>query len=254
MRRFVVKGRAREGAVLANSAESLILEALTRAVGASVGVPLLGTKAAPGLFASGAAGKQAAQACKERGFVRVVHTEAKGRATIEYGTLTEEGWAHLLQHTSPRPILETLLARLEASQASTAELAALGRRHEQLLDAIRAALTRLQQQLHDPAPAPVKVNGQAAPQDVIRTRLAGWCEKNPLGDCPLPELYRQARESCPKLTIGRFHDALRQLREQHIIHLHPWTGPMYELPEPALALLVGHEVAYYANLRSQNEG
>jgi len=29
----------------------------------------------------------------------------------------------------------------------------------------------------------------------------------------------------------------------------PWTGPLYDLPEPHFALLVGHEVAYYASSR-----
>ena len=28
-----------------------------------------------------------------------------------------------------------------------------------------------------------------------------------------------------------------------------WTGPLYAIPEPPLALLVGHEIAYYASPR-----
>ena len=67
----------------------------------------------------------------------------------------------------------------------------------------------------------------------------------PSVDCPLPHLYRTLSEQ----TIGQFHDALRQLHSQQRIYLHPWTGPLCELPEPALALLVGHEVAYYASAR-----
>jgi len=35
------------------------------------------------------------------------------------------------------------------------------------------------------------------------------------------------------------------LREAGRLRLAPWTGPLYELPEPALALLIGHEVLYY---------
>ena len=53
----------------------------------------------------------------------------------------------------------------------------------------------------------------------------------------------------PSLTIGQFHDSLRRLHEMEKIYLHPWTGPLYEIPEPACALLVGHEVAYYASVR-----
>ena len=51
------------------------------------------------------------------------------------------------------------------------------------------------------------------------------------------------------MSVGLFHDALRQLHEDHQVYLHPWTGPLYALPEPAFALLVGHEVAYYASIR-----
>jgi hypothetical protein len=71
-----------------------------------------------------------------------------------------------------------------------------------------------------------------------------------LGDCPLPELFREARTIAPTLSIGQFHDGLRTLHTREQIYLHPWTGPLYGLPEPTLALLVGHEVAYYASPRN----
>ena len=51
------------------------------------------------------------------------------------------------------------------------------------------------------------------------------------------------------MTVGRFHDALRQLYEMNRVYLHPWTGPLYEIPEPLYALLAGHEIAYYASPR-----
>jgi hypothetical protein len=74
------------------------------------------------------------------------------------------------------------------------------------------------------------------------------------GDCPLPELYRRLTERHAGLSIGRFHDLLRHLHDSHRVYLHPWTGPLYELPEPPLALLVGHEVAYYASPRISDLG
>lgn len=70
-----------------------------------------------------------------------------------------------------------------------------------------------------------------------------------LEDCPLTELYQSALKTCSPLTIGQFHDALRELHQREQIYLHPWTGPLYEIPEPALALLIGHEIAYYASTR-----
>lgn len=70
-----------------------------------------------------------------------------------------------------------------------------------------------------------------------------------LGDCAFPEFFREARRTVPALSIGQFHDGLRLLQERGQVYLHPWTGPLYDLPEPGLAFLVGHEVAYYVSLR-----
>jgi hypothetical protein len=84
----------------------------------------------------------------------------------------------------------------------------------------------------------------------ILARLADWAASaGAAQDCPLPDLYRSltCRENPP--TIGAFHDALRQLHADHRVYLHPWTGPLYALPEPSYALLVGHNVAYYASGR-----
>jgi hypothetical protein len=82
----------------------------------------------------------------------------------------------------------------------------------------------------------------------VLTHLAGWQTRGRLQDCPLPELYCVARQAAPSLTIGRFHDGLRALHDRRQIDLQPWTGPLYEIPEPAVALLVGHAIAYYASL------
>ena len=83
----------------------------------------------------------------------------------------------------------------------------------------------------------------------IQEHLLAWHDSGALGDCPLPELFRRLRGSFPALTIGQFHDRLRLMHQGERIHLHPWTGPLHEMPEPACAILIGHEIAYYASLR-----
>lgn len=83
----------------------------------------------------------------------------------------------------------------------------------------------------------------------VSDQLAAWVDVGSLGDCPLPELFRRLQVHDADLTIGVFHDRLRLLHQGGKIYLHPWTGPLYEMPEPAYALLVGHEIAYYASLR-----
>ena len=59
------------------------------------------------------------------------------------------------------------------------------------------------------------------------------------------DLYERLRQRRLPLTVGQFHDTLRALRAAGRLRLSAWTGPLYELPEPALALLVGAEVLYY---------
>ena len=67
-------------------------------------------------------------------------------------------------------------------------------------------------------------------------------------DCPLPKLFQCLAESGPPPSIGEFHDSLRKLYDEKAIYLHPWTGPLYALPEPNYALLAGHNIAYYASI------
>lgn len=82
----------------------------------------------------------------------------------------------------------------------------------------------------------------------IVTCLSDW--SGAVGeDCPLPRLYRSLSTRDLQPTIGEFHDCLRDLYAAGTIYLHPWTGPLYALPEPAYALLAGHNIAYYASVR-----
>ena len=89
----------------------------------------------------------------------------------------------------------------------------------------------------------------AAPQGWQDSALAFLEGRQSAEDCPLPELYRRAKQASPGLTIGGFHDGLRGLCAEGRLYLHPWTGPLYALPEPPFALLIGHEIAYYASPR-----
>src|SRR5262249_10080449 len=99
--------------------------------------------------------------------------------------------------------------------------------------------------------APVVADPVADLAAAILARLSDWASSANAGeDCPLPELFRSLTTREPQPSIGEFHDALRKLHADGVIYLHPWTGPLYALPEPAYALLVGHGVAYYASPRS----
>lgn len=92
--------------------------------------------------------------------------------------------------------------------------------------------------LLEPPPAP----------DLAPAVLAYLADHTGPTDCALPELYR-ALALTDALTIGAFHDCLRALHADGAVSLPQWTGPLYALPEPQYALLIGHGIAYYASLR-----
>ena len=252
---------------MADKSQQLVLTALARAA-AAAGTPLHGGKAAPGLFPATAAGKQAAQRCREEGYLCPLNEPAathKAGPPPQRWAITDKGLAYLLTEVSPRPVLEDLVRALEARHGQVEELLALARRAQADVEAMRAGVEKVLAHVGaggPPAGASHSLNalyqhfrggdanGDTLPQALLG-ELAHWAPAGASEDCPLPELFRRLQEQAPGLTLGAFHDALRRLHDAGQVYLHPWTGPLYDIPEPACALLVGHMVAYYA---SKKEG
>lgn len=247
---------------MADKSTQLILDALSRAAAEPAGLPLYVQKTEPGLFPATTAARTAADRAKAEGLLRVLESESKGRAARETCVLTDKGRQYLVHQSSPRQVLEDFVRVLEDRQAAVAELSAAAVRMAAGLESIRTAVEQVLPRLTDhyqsngtPMNAifiPARPSAPAASDALIsdvKARLAEWhAAAGSSQDCPLPDLYRTL-ESGNQLSVGLFHDALRQLHDDHQVYLHPWTGPLYALPEPAFALLVGHEVAYYASIR-----
>jgi hypothetical protein len=198
--------------------------------------------------------------------------------------ITEKGQSLLLEQGNPRQVLEDLVRVLEARQAQVGEMLHLAGQMRADIVHLKAGAERILQQVPrtEALTASLEMsaagNGQrqryeatpartiesppragtaeqvAALHRAIFSRLERWHVSGASEDHPLAELFRHVQAGIPGLTIGRFHDALRDLHEADRIYLHPWTGPLYELPEPAFALLVGHLIAYYASSRAPQEG
>src|SRR5262245_39701732 len=236
---------------LADKSTQLIVEALSKAVADPDGLPLFAAKAAPGLFPATDTARLSAQRCHDEGWLKPVRTDTAGKQPRDLYGVTDKGLAWLLNRTSPRQVLEDLVRAVEARQEQLAELADAVRRTRDGLDALRALAEQVLPQVRPPS-----LNGHAhAPEPGCDDRVLAELERRhgdgspaAMADCPLPELFRCVASE--RLTVGRFHDALRRLHDAGRVWLHPWTGPLYELPEPAYALLVGHEVAYYASARA----
>lgn len=263
-----------------------ITDALSKAAAEPAGLPLFAAKGEPGLFPTAA--KLAAQKAASDGLVQVVRTETKGKTSRELFGITERGWEQLLAAVNPKQVLEDFVRVLESRQSEVGELLGTAKRMADSLHGLKDAVSRVLPQIatarmlsneadsteRSAGPsvslptadfgsrlnvngtphmngtalleAPVETGVELA--EVVLSRLADW--SGAAGeDCPLPELFLSLGTREPQPSIGEFHDVLRKLHADGAIYLHPWTGPLYALPEPALALLVGHGVAYYASAR-----
>jgi hypothetical protein len=245
--------QATEG-VLADKTTQLLLDALRRAAADPGGILLHGNRKRPGLFTATAAARQLAQRCKDEGYLHVVRSEEDGKGRLETCAITEKGLAYLLNQVSPKQVLEDLTRTLEAHQLHAAELTATARQWEAGLVALRARVERVLQEIPRTgsisaaiASSPPSTNGSEKWTADLVAALDQWQASGAPEDCPLPELYRQIQRLAPTLTIGRFHDELRRLHEAQQVILHPWTGPLYEIPSPTYALMIGHVIAYYAS-------
>lgn len=270
---------------MADKSNQLILMALSRAAAAAAALPLHGGKNIVGLFPTNAAGKQAAQRSQEDGYLTLVSddtapsngesgdtlTLVKKKATpAPLCTITEKGLAYLLSQVSPRQVLEDFVRALEARHEQSDDLLNTARLMQQSIEAMKANVDKVLQHtyklegsserggtatnlktlfagfLNDTEmPSPTASSPQNTLTDAVLAELTRWQNSGASEDCPLPHLFGQVKAN----SIGAFHDALRQLYERDKIYLHPWTGPLYDLPEPPYALLIGHEIAYYASIR-----
>ena len=205
--------------------------------------------------------RAAAQRCKDDGYLQVL--EVGDKPVREVCALTDKGRSWLLHQSSPRQVLEDFVRVLEDRQKQADDLIAAARDMAASLDSLKASVEQMRPLVQGPA-----VNGQihhvhaqsqpptGSPSELsadILTQLAQWHTASS-GDCPLPELFKRLKDAHAQLSIGVFHDELRELHERGQLYLHPWTGPLYALPEPPFALLVGHEIAYYASQRNAECG
>ena len=238
---------------MADKHAPLILEALTRAASEPGGLPPHAARGEVGLFPNTATGKAAARRCLDEKMLQALPAQSNGKPR-EICTITDRGLRHLTEQVSPKKLLEDFVRILEERRGQVEELLATVGRMAQNIDGLKATVSAILPQVQS-ARLPVPVNrlvDSFRPADeiaaAIQTHLADW-RSEAARDCPLPELYRAVSCGHPTCTVGLFHDALRTLHDAGRVYLHPWTGPLYAVPEPAYALMAGHNVAYYASAR-----
>jgi len=238
---------------MADKSTQLMIDALSRAAVDPQGVALFGSKTEPGLFPPTTSAKIAAQRCVEEGYLSVLRHESRGKATREVCVLTDKGMSYLVRQGCPRQVVEDFLRTLELRETHVGQLVQQATQMADSLRSMRSAVEQILPRLHDQPTTHDATssngNGTQTPPlwTAVLAYLAEWHSR--LGqsqDCPLPDLYAHL-DAAP--TIGEFHDCLRLLHDEHQVYLHPWTGPLYQMPQPAFALLIGHEIAYYISRR-----
>jgi DNA-binding PadR family transcriptional regulator len=239
---------------LADKSSRMLIDALTRASLEPDGALLLSSKVEEGLFPPTSVAKRIADRCKEEGLLEVVRLDQAGKKSREIALITDKGRELLKESANPQQLLEDFLRLLERREE---QISSLQQQVTSLYQSIRATHEMLGQYLPDMVKLPPKavqtlpetIAEEPKPVDIkqrILGHLSNWQKPgDAIRDCPLPQLFQAIGNGC---TIGQFHDELRGLDKLKKITLHPWTGPLYLLPMPAFALLIGHQIAYYASL------
>ena len=244
----------------------LVIQALSQAIADPRPKPLHGSKAKTGVFTSSTAvAKEAAQRCCSEGWLeKTGQFDGTAKSRKELYRITPAGIAHAIQSDQTPTLLADMLLAIDQYKeviqglaGDVAQVSELLNRHGELLrqlsrqlvppdleNILRKAASTPSQSQSTEQPSPSKPNPQwlaAANEYVTRFK-----QRNPYGDCPLPELFHQVAES-QGLSIGQFHDGIRQLASEGKIRLHPFTGANYQLKEEQYALMAGQEIKYYVS-------
>lgn len=219
----------------------IILHALNCALESAGVCSLFNKKGVQGLFPLSASGKLAAKYCFEMRLLKVVEQSTK--PFTEMVKITRLGIRSVLEGIRINKLLENAAALIESSGDKNVISACNDDAifYHSLGKAAGLIALKLGASFSDDFSSLAKH---------IFILLKEWSDAGRAGDCQLYYLYQQLSSRCPGITPGFFHDALRDLRQKKLIELHPWTGPLYEMPKPEFALMAGHEIACYASLGS----
>ena len=214
----------------------------------------------PGLFASRtSANAEAAARGVREALIEIVRTEVKGKTTVEWARVTQQGIDYLLRQEAPTHALQELRELLRANEAGVpawvaelrgridalgrqllADVDTLNRRLEQVQQRVTAALERLEQ-AHAPRHAASLPEWGGEAQTYLRQRAHSLPDR----PCSLAELFAALRTRGVELGLKDFHAGLRRLYEHGLVRLHAHNGDGAP-SEPEYALLEGAEVFHYA--------
>jgi hypothetical protein len=240
---------------------AIVLTALKQALAEPGEQRLYRSGKLPGLFPgkSGVNAEAAARAIRE-GLLEVTRTETKGKTSIEWVRVTPRGVGYLHSQESPLEVLREIRAALQTTRQGVplwladvrlelqnleTQITQRMQRYLQWLDALERRVDEAIQRAAQAGPSVPDGLAASVPwaADVLayldRRASAGG------GPCPLPELFAALRQKHGGLSLGAFHDGLRQLHQRRALNL-VLADSAQPLPEPEHALVDGDAVFYYA--------
>lgn len=244
----------------ANSTASDPKAAAVAALSAALAEPtprvLFGTAAAPGFFkGQGAAVKKAAEFCLQEQWLEETGEKlGSGAKAKSLYRLTPRGIQAVLQGSPAVAVLQSLEAGVRSQQQvlqgilaavqQLAEQARSGRLEQLLRDAVQKLNPpNLEETLKRLPAAGGKSGGDDAPwrEEIVR-RARAADSSHPLS---LTDLFQGLKRTWPNLDLGRFHEAVRALRDAGRVRLKPYTRAYAEIATQREPIFLDGEVMYY---------
>lgn len=218
----------------------------------------------PGLFPSTAPGRRAAAKAIQEGYL-----DPAPEVGADCARITAKGREKIAGSLCPKTILEDFVRVLEHRQGIARQMLSNAQKQIDQLERMQAGLGELRSALlgeDNPRSSQIAeatlspnqnttANGQnyltqggpsplAGSLPIVSEFLAEH-ERSSGADLLLFQLFDHLTERLGPISLGEFHDQLRVWHGEGFVALHPWTGPLYQMPRPEVALLTGHEIACY---------
>jgi hypothetical protein len=257
------KGMDKESADSGQKILEILLDGLRSAAKEPTETRLYKSGKLAGVFAgkTGLNGHAASRAV-DNGFLEIIRTEVKGKATHDWVRLTPAGIRFLHDHDSPLNALKELRALLQTTEESIPgwlvdmrrrlqtverQLADDAQRFVSELHSLRERVDSGLERLEAASP---RVTSAVAEQFPWAGEALQYLEQRKEtkmdGLCSLSELFTDLSNRHDDLTLGAFHAGLRALHEHRALRLLP-AEPGAVLPQPEFALLEGDAVLYYVD-------
>jgi hypothetical protein len=239
--------------------DPLLLTALREALAGGGEHRLFKSGKQDGLFPSKS---ESAAAAMHDGYLELVRTETKGKASVDWVRLTPKGAELVHRYDSPRAVLEELRGLMQQARAGVPgwldeilgqvqSLAiTVSAEMQKYLERLNVLTLRVEESLRrvDAGVPPLAEPLQAIipwAHDALRFLEVRKTDGR-TDPCPLPELFEAVRGRHSNLSVPDFQQGLKRLVDNRALRLLPFTGNGL-IPSPEYAIPEGAHMLYFAS-------